>query len=330
MDPTPSDVHVNVLLTNMSVAMIQSAENFVASRIFKSIPVDKQTNRYVVFDRGYFNRDNMKLRAPATRAERAGWKLDNTPTYDCKLWALAHDIPDEVAANTDQPIDNGRAATLMLTTAALIRREKLFKASYLTTGLWTTDITGVSSGENGTSTVRQWNDPASTPIEDITRAKRVMLELTGIEPNVLELGREVYDHLKNHPDILDRIKYGQVPGSPAQVNKQKLAALFEVERIEVMNAIENTAVEGQSNVHAFIGGKQALLCYVPPAPALMTPAAGYTFAWRGLLGMEAEGTRIKTYRESPAIAAESHELEMAIDQKLVAADLGVYWTTIVA
>lgn len=329
MDPTPSDVHVNVLLTNMSVALIQSNDAFVAGRIFKSINVSKQTNRYVVFDRGYFNRDNMALRAPASRAERAGWKLDNTPTYDCKVWALAHDIPDEVAANTDQPIDNGRAATLMLTTAALIRKEKLFKAAYLTTGVWTTDITGSAVG-GAWPTVLQWNDPASTPIEDIRRAKRTMLELTGIEPNVLTLGRPVYDALADHPDILDRIKYGQVPGAPAQVTRQKLAALFEVDRIEVMNAIENTAVGGQANVHAFIGGKSALLAYVPPAPGLMVPAAGYTFSWTGYLGMEAEGTRIKTYRESPAIPAESHEIEMAIDQKKVAADLGTFFASIVA
>jgi hypothetical protein len=38
-----------------------------------------------------------------------------------------------------------------------------------------------------------------------------------------------------------------------------LMKLFELERIFVMNAIENTAAEGATASHAFIGGK-AWLC----------------------------------------------------------------------
>ena len=35
--PSRGDVHVNRPLTNMSVAFMQSAENFVASRVFANI-----------------------------------------------------------------------------------------------------------------------------------------------------------------------------------------------------------------------------------------------------------------------------------------------------
>lgn len=331
MDPTPSDVHVNVPLTNISVAYIQNAQNFIASRMYPVIPVDKQTNRYITYDRGYWNRDNMAVRAPATRAERTGWKLDNTPSYSCILWALAHDVPDEVVANTDAPVDNPRAATILLTQASLIRREKLWTAAHFNTGKWTTEYGGVAlSGSVDATHVLQWNDPGSTPIEDVRRAKRAMLQLTGFEPNVLALGRAVYDALVDHPDIIDRLKYGQTAGSPAMASRESLARLFEVERIEVSAAIENTAVEGQANVHAFIGGKHALLAYVPKQPGLMIPSAGYTFAWRGLMGMDEQGTRMLSYRLGPDVRAESHEIEMAIDQKQVAADLGAFFYTVVA
>ena len=96
-----------------------------------------------------------------------------------------------------------------------------------------------------------------------------------------------------------------------------------------MDAIENTANEGATNVHAFIGGKHALLLYTPATPGLMTPSAGYTFTWTGLLGGGALGTRISRMRVELR-KADRVEIEMAFDQKQVAADLGYFFLTAVS
>ncbi|MFN9111239.1 MAG: hypothetical protein ACK5XN_14350, partial [Bacteroidota bacterium] len=80
MTPTPGDVHVNAPLTNISIAFLQNAANFVATRVFPNIPVQKQSDRYYVYERGDFNRDEMQLRAPATASAGGGYTLDNTPT----------------------------------------------------------------------------------------------------------------------------------------------------------------------------------------------------------------------------------------------------------
>jgi hypothetical protein len=61
----------------------------------------------------------------------------------------------------------------------------------------------------------------------------------------------------------------------------------------------------------------------------MTPSAGYTFSWTGLLGAGAEGNRIKSFRME-ALSADRVEIDMCFDQKLVSADLGWFWTSIVA
>ena len=104
--------------------------------------------------------------------------------------------------------------------------------------------------------------------------------------------------------------------------------LFEIERILVMRSIENTATEGATASHSFIGGKNALLAYVAPRPGLMTPSAGYNFSWTGFLGAGQEGNRIKRFRlerqESDRV-----EVQMAFDQKLIAADLGYFFSSIV-
>ncbi len=46
--PTREDVHVDAVLTNISIAFIQAAENFIASRVFPIIVVDKQSDKYFV------------------------------------------------------------------------------------------------------------------------------------------------------------------------------------------------------------------------------------------------------------------------------------------
>jgi hypothetical protein len=81
MNPTAGDVHVNTPLTNISIAYIQDAANFVAARVFPNIPVAKQSDRYYTYDRGEFNRDEMEERAPGTESAGGSYTLDNTPTY---------------------------------------------------------------------------------------------------------------------------------------------------------------------------------------------------------------------------------------------------------
>lgn len=328
MQPSPGDVHVNTPLTSISIAMIQGATNFVADRVFPVVPVAKQSDRYYTYDRGTFNRDEMAKRAPGTESVGSGYTLDNTPTYFCDVYALHKDVDDQVLANQDSVLDGHRDATTFLTQKALIRKEKLFTSSYMTTSLWTTDITGVAASPTGSQAL-QWNDAASNPIKNVRDGKRTVLQSTGFEPNKLVLGRAVYDALVDHPDIIDRLKYGQTAGAPAQAGVQALARLFEVDEVLVMNAIENTAAEGQTNSHAFIGGKVALLCYAAPRPALLSPSAGYTFAWSGFMGSQSTGTRIKQFRMEH-LEADRVEIQMAMTQKLISADLGYFFTSIVS
>jgi len=143
------------------------------------------------------------------------------------------------------------------------------------------------------------------------------------------MGYEVYSKLRNHPDIVERIKFGQTPGRPAVVNEQTLAAVFDVDRIVVMKAIQNTAKEGLTAVHSFIGGKAALLVYAAPSPGLMTPSGGYTFSWTGYLGASPSGIRMKKFRMESR-ESDRVEIQQAFDQKLIANDCGSFYTSAVA
>lgn len=333
MLPTSADVHVDRTLTDISVAFLQDTSHFVSHRVFANVPVPQKSDRYFVYDRGDFNRNQATKRAPDAESSGGGYRLDNTPTFFCDVWAHHHPIPWQVISNADQAVQLERAGAAYVMHQLLIAKEVDWSTTFFTGGVWSGgDVDGVASSA-GTNEVIQWSDATSgDPIGNIRDAKTAVLERTGFMPNTLVITQPVMDALEDHPDIVDRVKYsgGVGNGNPARVSEQTLAQLFGLDRIVVARAIQNTADEGQTDSHSFILGKKALLVYVPPAPGLMIPAAGYTFSWQGYLGTTNEfGIATKrfdiTHRSTTWI-----EGEMAFDHKLVSPELGYFWDSIVA
>lgn len=325
IQPGPGDVHVNRPLTNLSIAYPN--DGFVADRVFPNIPVNSRSDVFFTYDRGFWNRASMQPRAPSTESSGATYGL-STDSYIAKRWALHRDIDDEVAANADSPINLDREAMEFLTRQALLNREVNWAAAFFTTGIWTTDTTGVAAAP-GANQVLQWSDPSSTPIEDVRARKRAIRERTGAEANKFVMGRKVFDDLMDHPDVVARLDRGQTPNGPALANADSLAAIFGVDEILVMEAIQNTANEGAANVHAFIGGRSALLVNAPPRAGVMTLSGGYTFSWTGFLGATPSGWRIKRWRMEE-ITSFRVELEQYYVQKKISADVGSFFATIVA
>ncbi|KKK55651.1 hypothetical protein LCGC14_3072390, partial [marine sediment metagenome] len=137
----------------------------------------------------------------------------------------------------------------------------------------------------------------------------------------------VYKALRNHADILDRIKYTE----RGIVTKDLLAALFDVDKVVIAEAVRNTAAKGASESTDFIMGKHALLAYAAPSAGIKRPSAGYIFAWTGLLGSGAYGNTM-TRIPMPWLGRglERIEGEMAFDINVVSDELGFFYKSIVA
>lgn len=334
MTPTPSDVHVNGPLTNVLVAFMQDAGGFVADRVFPNINVAKQSDLYFKYDRSDWWRDSFRKRAPGAESAGGGWKV-STDTYYAPVWALHKDIDDQVRSNADNPINMDRDSTMFLAMQAMINREVNFATNFFTTSLWTgsttaTDIVGASS--HTTDQDLRWNNASSTPIQDIREQGDSVKMKSGYRPNKLVIGAQVWTALSQHPDIVDRVKYGSSNAQPAIVSKQAVAALLEIDEVLVMDSVKVTTNENPAfettYTTAFIGGKNALLVYANPAPSILQPSGGYTFNWTGYLGAQANGARVSTFRMD-ALKSDRVESEMAYAQKLVAAEMGTFWTGIV-
>ena len=88
-------------------------------------------------------------------------------------------------------------------------------------------------------------------------------------PNKLSLGYDSFIALKNHPDILERVKYTGGTANPAIVNEQVLAQVLGFEEVKVLEATYNAAEEGQPDDMKFVCESDgALLTYTTNAPAI--------------------------------------------------------------
>ena len=323
--PTKQQAHIDKALTNISVAYMQEATNFVADKVFPVIPVRKQSDVYFIYNKGDFFRDGARVRAGASESAGGDYGVEASDPYYCRVHAFHKDITEQDRANYDDPLNADQDATDFVTQKMLIRREVEWASKFFRPGVWATEITGVSSNPSGNQTL-YFNNPASDPIGVITGAAVDMAAKTGYRPNVLVLSPYVFYALKNHPDILDRIKYTQ----RGIVTEDLLATLFDLEAVYVAWGVVNSANEGAQDNINFIMGKHALLAYRNPRPGLKKPSAGYIFAWTGLMGAGAYGNRIvRLPMDQLGLGTERIEGEIAFDAKVIAQDLGVFFANIV-
>jgi hypothetical protein len=325
--PVYGDVHVSAALTDISVAYLQSADAYVADKVFPMVPVNFQSDKYFVFSKSDFFRDEAQLRADATESAGGGFNL-GTGTYSANVWAFHKDIGDQLRSNADPAVDIETTSSEFCTQRLLIRRDRLFVSSYLTTGIWGTDITGVAASPSANQTIQWSDDTNGDPITDVANGKTSVLLNTGMEPNKLTIAYPVFQALIKHPLIIDRIKYTSMP-TAKNVTAMLLAEMFDLDTVIVSKAVYNAGIEGGADSFAWIMGKSALLSHSPAAPGLMIPSAGYIFGWRGYTGLNDIGIRTSSWYEQK-LKATRVECEMSFDMHLVGADLGYFFASIVA
>jgi len=321
--PDVGDVHVNALLTNVSIAHLNKEEFFIADKCFPLVGVDKQSDVYAVYTRGDFfqgaeDAQAMRhlLRAPGTRAAVAGYRIDNSNSYRCDNFAIGVEVPDELRGNADAPFNLDREATILATQIQLIRRERAFAADFMAGSVWGTTKTG-------TTDFVKWSDyGGSDPFTDLEDGLDAVEAATGQRPNKLIMGALPWRRFKHHPDLVDRIKGGATTGQPALVQRQLLASILEIEEVLVGRAIYRSSAEGASLTLARVIDDDALLLFATPTPGLMTPTAGISFYWRPLTGGGVQFMR--KYRMEPE-KKDVIEAFSYIDQKATETESGYFF-----
>ncbi len=199
-------------LTNMSMAFFANAGDYVATSIFPICPVDFSTGYYYIYNKGDLARDNVQRKPKFGKAAPA--QMGHTDaTYRCEVDQVIVGI-DQIGAqnyaraNVPPSIDPRRAKNRFITDQQLLHLDLTFANSFFKTGAWENEFEGIASGAAaGGSQFIKFSDANSDPIRFFDARKR-QIRLEGRRmPNKLTLGYDAYLALKEHPDLLERVKY---------------------------------------------------------------------------------------------------------------------------
>ena len=322
-NPTVRDVHVDQALTNIAIAYLQDPENFFASQVFPSVPVNNKSNRYHVWKRGDMNRDKAQITAPGD-SYPIGRKRLSQDNYNCDVYKYSEMIADEERENADSALDLDEAAVATVMNVHRIRMDRAFVDAYVQPSIWT----GSTTAGDITPTTK-WDDPAGTPVQDI-KAQVRSLQRRGISRQNMKLvcGPNVFDTLTDSPQFLER--YENVMA--AILNEDLLAAVLGIGQVLVAESVyasndESNEPTDSDTIDEFIFPDDvAVLLYCAPSPGINVPTAGYTFAWTGLGGM---GIEMGTVRHDDK-DADQIKGRMSWDMKLVASELGVYFNDVLS
>ena len=327
-EPTGSDLHIDTFLSNLSVGYMNAKSAYIADSAFPVVPTNKQSDKYAIYNKYDWFRDEAQMRAPLTQTAGGGYGLETPGTFYCDEWGIHKDIADEDVDNADEVFQLEEEATEWTTDKVRMRRERRWADAYFNTGVWSSEKQGVTSGAS-TNEFLVWDDSTSDPITEIETAKSDVLKLTGLKPNTLVVSHRVDAVLRNHDDIVDRYKYTQA----GIITEDLLARVFKLDRYLVAEAVYALSPEGTETMDYILNQYDALLVYAAPRPSKRRPSGGYTFRWNrpiwnGATGERLESTVRKFYLKE--IRGTRVECSAYEDVKLVAADCGVYFDDAVA
>lgn len=276
---------VDPMLSNVAIAY--GNEEYIADKVFKPFPVAKQSGKHFVYDQGRF-RINDTERASGSNSNEVTLKLTTGTAYFCEDHALKQFVPDE---DRDNAVIKGSPfidATENVRDMLLVSKEKAL-ADYMANTANLTQNTTLTGTD-------QWSDFLnSDPFGDVQTAKTTIHAAVFKKPNTLILGKQVYDKLMHHPDLLDRVKYSQKGVITIDLLKQ----LFDVQNVFIGAAGYNSAEEGQTDSMSYLWGKHAWLCYIAPKVERKMITLGLTYQWKNMQAKRLRGTdeedRVGTY-----------------------------------
>ena len=317
----------NSYLTNMSMAYFANPGDFVAPCVFPICPVGQSSSYYYKFSKADLARDNVQ-RKPAYGKVQPAIFGQTDDTYKCEVDQVIVGI-DQIATLDYQRsrapgvADPRRAKVRFATEQMLLHQDIIFARNFFHTGVWGQEWSGVAATPSGSQFLK-FSDANFDPVHFFDERIRDIKQSGRRTPNRLALGYDAYLALKEHPDILERIKYTGTTANPAKVTPAVLAQLFGVEQVKVLESTYNAASLGQDEDMQFIcDTKGALLCYATPSPAIDEPSAGYIFTW-DMLGNGAH-VAFDQFDGEKGTHTEFVEGLMSTDMRKTADDLAMYF-----
>jgi hypothetical protein len=268
------NVHIDILLTQISLQFPLN-RNYVGPNLFPQVTVNKQSDKYGIFDRENFKLEAHDVRAPGTRANEIPGLRWSTDTYYANEHALSIAITDEERQNVDAPLQPDVDGTNLVTDRIMLGREKKMHDLATTIANY---ASGMSADYTSTSTSR-WDDYVnSNPIQDFRSANRKINANIFMSPNYAVIPWQVMSFLEDHPDFIERIKYSE----RGIITEEIIAAVIGIANVIVPQVGFSNAGTGVPVTSASVGylwGKDVIIAYCPESAGLRQMSFGYEFVW---------------------------------------------------
>lgn len=266
MSPAQQGLNINPILTSHAQGF-RNAE-FVGDVLFPRVPVASRFGQIMTFGKESFKLYNAR-RAPGSATKRINVGYAGLP------YALVQDSLEAVV-----PRENQQQAQLIagidLAAAHVdtVMQSLLLGLEYEQAELARNPKNYVEALTLDAAGAAKWSSIESDPIQAVADAREAVRQRIGQYPNKMVLGARVFAKLKNHPKIVDRLKYTQF----AAVNEAMLAELFELAVVKVAKGV----IAGDDDSFGDIWGDDAILAYVPlTVSSIIQPSFGYTYTLNG-------------------------------------------------
>ena len=267
MPLTARDVHIDRPLSNLVVGF--EPQGTIVQNFLPIVDVNKQSDLYFKYDQGdFFRIPSSTERAPKTKGRTTHFNV-SSESYYATNYALVDEMAYETLVNQDDPLKLKEKGARNLFNLLMLDMENRVASS----------VRSVSNMGSGSTVASKWSSATagtSDPFGDITTAKNFIRSNTGYDANTIIIGREAYNSLIKHADILDRIKYVQ----RGVVTADLLAALFDVQNVYVGNSIINSGEENQADSFSDVWGDDTIVArFSPPETDGRNPSLAYGFRW---------------------------------------------------
>jgi hypothetical protein len=255
------------MLTQIS-AGFDNPIDYVGPRLFPSVSVAKQSDKYYVFNRDTWGRVTDDIRQPGSEANELPPMTLSRDTFFVEEHALEDVVPDEEVENADSPLQPAADAAMRLTNTVLLNRENIQVVMATTTSNY---ASGYSTTLSGTT---QWSDYTnSVPITDIRVGVKKIHDFLFRDPNTFIFGYNTYWQLQEHPKVLARITYA----TPQVADDSVISSVLGIPNFTVAGGGKLTSAYGATETADYVMSKDVVMAYVPPSPGRRTPSYGYEF-----------------------------------------------------
>lgn len=221
---------VDPILTTFATGYQPMSAKMIARRVAPRIPTNTNSGTLFSFGKeGFMIYDTERaLRANAKKIEFAiGKDTYRTAEHVLESSLDYEEIKDAQKYGAANVLKLEQRAVMLVQNALETELEKLlsdimFSATYYATG-----------NKETLSGTDQWSDYTnSDPITQVKDGKSAARDDMGIEPNTLVLGYTSWKYLRDHPLIIERVKYSQL----AILTPQLVAQVFDLDNIIVGSA----------------------------------------------------------------------------------------------